>query len=329
MTLHAAENIRDAFAATRAFLTPFSLRQWAKLALVVFFIGTGLSVPTPSFDASVPSEDVPDTGGTDALPDDLLLIGAVVVAIVLVLGLLWWLVSSVMEFVFIESLRTGDVRIRQYWGRRWRQGVRLLGFRLALAVPVFVLFVGWLALLLVPLATDVTTPAWFLAVFLLGIPLFFVVAVLFGIIHLFTTVFVVPIMVKTDSGVLAAWRRLWPSIRAEWKQYLGYTVIGGVLTFASGMVVAVALGFVALLLLIPLGGVALLVFLTLSFSSAVGLVVLGLLVVLFVAMMVVLWAFVQVPVVTYLRYYALLVLGDIEPEFDIIPDQRAAIRRQG
>lgn len=29
-------------------------------------------------------------------------------------------------------------------------------------------------------------------------------------------------------------------------------------------------------------------------------------------------ALVQVPVLTYLRYYALLVLGDIEPEFDLV-----------
>jgi hypothetical protein len=35
---------------------------------------------------------------------------------------------------------------------------------------------------------------------------------------------------------------------------------------------------------------------------------------------------VQVPVHTYLRYYALLVLGDVEPDLDLVPDQRAAIR---
>jgi len=37
-------------------------------------------------------------------------------------------------------------------------------------------------------------------------------------------------------------------------------------------------------------------------------------------------ALVQVPVQAYLRYYALLVLGDVEPEFDLVPDQRAAVR---
>ncbi|MFW5950394.1 MAG: DUF7544 domain-containing protein [archaeon] len=37
---------------------------------------------------------------------------------------------------------------------------------------------------------------------------------------------------------------------------------------------------------------------------------------------------VQVPIVTYLRYYALLVLGDIEESFDIIPEQWAAIEEE-
>jgi hypothetical protein len=32
-----------------------------------------------------------------------------------------------------------------------------------------------------------------------------------------------------------------------------------------------------------------------------------------------------VPLQTFLRYYALLVLGDVAPEFDVIPDTRAAI----
>lgn len=323
MTLHAVENITDAFAATREFLTPFSLSRWAKLALVVFFIGTGTSMPTPGFDASVPVDDVPDVDVT--IPGDVLLVIGVFVVFVILLALLWALISSIMEFVFIESLRRKEVTLRRYWGRRWRQGVRLLGFRIALAIPMFALVIAWLALIVLPIVAG-ASPAGPLALFLLGLPLLFIVGLLFGVVYLFTTVFVVPIMIKTDSGVLAAWRQLWPSIKTEWKQYLGYAVIGGVLTFLAGLVVALVVGFAAVLLLIPLVGIAILVHLTVSITSTIGLVVLGTLVFLFIAAMIVIGAFVQVPVVAYLRYYALLVLGDIEPEFDLIPDQRAAVR---
>jgi hypothetical protein len=37
-------------------------------------------------------------------------------------------------------------------------------------------------------------------------------------------------------------------------------------------------------------------------------------------------ALVGMPVQAYLRYYAMLVLGDVDPDLDLIPDQRAAVR---
>jgi len=56
---------------------------------------------------------------------------------------------------------------------------------------------------------------------------------------------------------------------------------------------------------------------TVSLSSTVGIAVLVALALLFGLSMLVIWTLAQVPVVTYLRYYALLVLGDIEETFHI------------
>jgi len=42
--------------------------------------------------------------------------------------------------------------------------------------------------------------------------------------------------------------------------------------------------------------------------------------------MLVIWTLAQVPVVTYLRYYALLVLGDIEETFHILSDRQLSRR---
>jgi hypothetical protein len=44
--------------------------------------------------------------------------------------------------------------------------------------------------------------------------------------------------------------------------------------------------------------------------------------VVFIIAVIVLAALVQVPILAYLRYYALLVLGDIEPDFDLISNRR-------
>jgi hypothetical protein len=216
------------------------------------------------------------------------------------------------------------VSIRRSWSDRWRQGLRLFGFRIAIGLPALGLFVGWLALLFVPLFTG-RDPIVPFGAFLLGIPIVFLVGVVYGVMAGFTTVFVVPLMIQHDSGVLAAWRRLWGSIRVEWKQYLAYAVIGFFLTMAAGVLASIVLGIAALVLLIPFAIVAGITHVTVSLSSTVGLAVLIGLAVLFATIMISLWALVQVPIVTYLRYYALLVLGDIEESFDIIPDRRAAI----
>jgi hypothetical protein len=327
MALHAAQHIGSAFTITREFLTPFDVRRWLKLALVVLFIGGGLNASPFQFNTSSPAEQVPDSELPITVPSDIVTIIAVVVVAAIVLGLVFALLGAIMEFVFIESLRAGDVSIRHYWNKRWRQGLRLFAFRLAIGIPVLVTFVGWFAVLFVPLFTgrDPVAPFW---AFLLGLPVVFLVSLVYGLVSGFTTAFVVPLMIQNDSGVLAAWRRLWRSIKAEWKQYLAYAVIGFLLTIAAGFLASIVLGLIVIVLLIPFAIVAGITHVAISLSSTVGFAVLIGLAVLFVAVMIVLSALVQVPIVTYLRYYALLVLGEIEESFDIIPEQRAAIEEE-
>jgi len=41
-----------------------------------------------------------------------------VVALVLAIGLLWMFISATMQFVFVDMLSTGDIRIRRFFGDR-------------------------------------------------------------------------------------------------------------------------------------------------------------------------------------------------------------------
>ena len=317
MALHAVENVEEAFGVTREFLTPVGVRRWLKLALVVFFVGSGVSFPTAQFNTSTPSGDVPTGEFPVSLPVDAVTLVVALVGAGLLLGGLFALIGAIMEFVLIESLRTGDVSLRRHWRRRWRQGFRLFGFRIAIGLPMLALFAGWLALLVVPILTgrDPTIPA---AAFLVGIPVVLLISVLYALVSGFTTVFVVPLMMQADSGVLAAWRRLWGSIKAAWKQYLAYVVIAFLLTVAAGILTSIAVGIVAVVLLIPVLIAAAITYLAVPLSSTVGIAVLVALTLLFGLSVLVVWTLAQVPVVTYLRYYALLVLGDIEESFTIV-----------
>jgi len=164
------------------------------------------------------------------------------------------------------------VTLRRHWRRRWRQGLRLFGFRIAIGLPMIALFAGWLALLIVPILTgrDPTLPA---TAFLVGIPMVFLIGVLYALVSGLTTVFVVPLMIQADSGVLAAWRRLWGSIKTAWKQYLAYVVIAFLLTVAAGIIASIVVGIVAIVLLIPILIVAAITHVTVSLSSTVGIAV--------------------------------------------------------
>lgn len=328
MALHAVDSVSDAFGATREFLLPFEPRRWIKLAIVALFVGGGLSLPTVQFDVPGSVGRQPIEGGLPAFaPDTVPAAVGVLVAIAVLLGVLYGLVGAIMEFVLVESLRSGDVSLRRYWQRRWRQGLRLFGFRLVIGAAALAVFVGWLGLFAAPMLFDGIEPIVpFVVLLAVGLPIVFLVGLLYALVASLTTVFVVPIMIRTDGGVLSGWRRLWRSIRSAPKQYLAYVLIGFVLTIATGLLVSFAVGIAAIALLIPVVVAGALVYWTVSFSSAVGIVILAATGGLFFLSIAVLWLFLQVPVLAYLRYYALFVLGDIEHSFDLVSEQRNAVR---
>jgi hypothetical protein len=95
---------------------------------------------------------------------------------------------------------------------------------------------------------------------------------------------------------------------------------------AGGILAGIAsvIGIVALA--IPLGLLGLVGAGLLAVVDVVGWVVIGVAAVLFALAAIVLVLFVSVPVQTFLRYYALLVLGDTNAAFDLIPERRRTIR---
>jgi hypothetical protein len=339
MALHAVEDVEDALAATRAFLFPFDAGRWLRLAVVAFFVGGLGNAPTSGFQFGGDG-DPAGPGGVTATPPELtgelLAVVALVAVSVALVGLALGFVGSVMEFVLVRSLREEEVHVRRYFREHWRAGVRLFGFRLGLAllgaalvaVPVLALVFGTGG----PGAID--GPGRVLGLVLLLVPLLFLVGLVFSLVNGFTTFFVVPVMLLEGGGVLAAWRRFYGTLRAEWKEYLAFAVVTFVLTLVVAVAVGFVVGIVALLVVGPLALLGLAGAVTAGAFGPGGLgavalpvllaaAALGLLAFLLVAAVA---ALVQVPVVTYFRYYALLVLGDTDADLDLIPERRRRIR---
>lgn len=330
MSLAALENLDDAVAVTKRFLLPFDGWRWAKLALVVFFVGVpGGNVLQFNASGGERIEPIAPTGVGPEFPaavdERLIAIVAAIVLVGVIVAAIYLLVGSIMEFVLVESLRSDQVALRRFWARRWRQGLRLFGFRLLVGVIVLVPIGIAFGVVVLPRLRSGTMAAALGAVLLL-LPLVAVLGVLAGLVSWFTTVFVVPVMIQSDSGVLAGWRRFWPTLRNHWKQYAAYAVAAFLLGAGAAVVIGVAMAGIVLLLLVPSAILAAIGFGLLAVAEPVGLAVLALTAVAVVIAVLAGLAFVGVPVVCYLRYYALLVLGDTHGDFDLIPDQRVAVR---
>lgn len=331
MSYYAVDAVTDALEATRSFLWPVDLGRWARLALVVFFLGGAGSGFSPfQFPGGTPGgggpggSDVPPTGSLPAIGGPELAVIFAIVGIGAVLLAAFLLAGSIMEFVFVESLREEAVAIRRYWGRYWRRGVRLFGFRLVFGILTLgaFLIVGGVAFAPLFLGDGGLS----IALVVIAIPILVALAILTGLVGGFTTMFVVPIMLVEDRGVVSAWRRFWPTLTAQWREYAVYAFLGFVLQIAAGIGAGIATLVGALAVGIPLGIVAVVGVGLLSVVELAGWVLIALAALLFVFAVLVLSLFVSVPVQTYLRYYALFVLGDTESDFDLIADRRRAVR---
>jgi len=311
--MYAIDDLSDAIDVTREFLTPIRPWMWLKLALLVFFVGgAGFGSPMSfggggGFGGEPTPEPGPDPGANVDVGEVVPILIAIAL-VVLVVGLAFLFLSSLFEFTFLESLRSGEVHIRRYTKRNVDHGTRLFGFRVGLGLFGLALF--GLPVLAIFFSTSGTVSLGLIGVLvLLAIP----VGIAFAVVDRLTTVFIAPTMLEHDLGVVAAWKRFWPTLRGHWTEYVVYLLLVWVLQ----LVLAFVTGILFVILLIPF------VILLIIPPLAIVVLLFGLPVILLGALLI------QVPIVSYLRYYALLVLGDTDADLDLIPDQRAAVRGGG
>ncbi|WP_220682081.1 DUF7544 domain-containing protein [Methanofollis formosanus] len=309
--LYAFSAIDAAISRTKSLLWPFNAGVWLRLAVIALFIGGAGGFNPFSYNfggadqfdqAAVPA----DLGLSD--PTILLIVGAV-----LLLSLLFLYLGSVFQFVFVDCLSSGEISLSRTFGMRTGKGLRLFLFQLLLILLLIAAMVLLVMLFIVPAAT--VGNASILVGLIVLIPAILLLAILFGVVFLFTTDFVVPVMVAEDCGVIAGWKKVWGFLVADLKNAAVYLIT----RFVLGIVVGIAMFILVLLVLlivgIPLGGIALLA-MALVGDAALALFILLLVIGMLIAIPLLL--LVQVPFVTFFRYYALLVLREFSPEHDLL-----------
>lgn len=270
MPISATDAITPAFEHTKQQLfKPFRLGQWTRLAIVGLLAGELGSSGLNRSNFHPTQHGGAGGGGFGGIDPAIVfaLIGVIVVA-ALVLGIIFMYISSVMRFILFDSVLTRQCHIRQGWTRRQGPGLRyflwhlglfltvLAGMAVLVGIPAgFAFAAGWL-----------THPGEHVVPLVLGgIALFFVLLIFFvtmAVIVVLTKDFVVPQMAFEDIGVMEAWRRLWPMIKAEKGGYAGYIGMKIVLAIAAGIMVGIATLILGLFIAIPTVGLGIIAVMT-------------------------------------------------------------------
>ncbi len=300
---------------TKGLLWPFQWGVWLRVALIALFIGgCGFNIPFNSFG------DASDTEITPVIPSDLgmdaLGLIMIIAGVVLLLGIICMFIGSVLQFVFVDCLTSGRILLTRTFKERSGKGVRLLlfniGISLIILLVIFVLaFIFVLPLMLGGASGDdlmIGTILGFLfLILLLMIPI--------ALIAVFTNDFVVPVMIHDDCGVIGAWRKVFALITGQWKQMAAYVAARIVLAIVAFILMFIVLMLAVLITAIPfviIGVVLMVVFEVMN-------VMLILLLIPFVLLVILEFLLINVPIVTFFRYFSLQVLGRLDATYALLP----------
>ncbi|NQS77918.1 MAG: hypothetical protein HQQ74_04260 [Methanoculleus bourgensis] len=301
---YALSRLDSAFDHAKSLLWPVRWGVWLRLAVVALFVGCGID--------SLGNSNLPYAAGSLVLGSTMSVMASSIAAFVLVIALLWLLAGATMQFVFVDMLVTGDVRIRRSFGERVGKGARLLLLQGALALlPVLTATAFLFALIGAGRGGVPSFP------FYVFIPVMLVVALLFRIVLLLTTDFVVPIMICEDCGVIRGWRRLIRMTSADSRQIAIYIVTRLVLGFIVGIVLAVLVILTLVVIAIPFVLIGTMLpgpFQAGNDISIISSLIPYLIIAIPVALLI------AVPFITFFRYYALLVLEGLLPEYRLLPE---------
>jgi len=330
--LSAIDCIGPAFTQTKNQLfAPFQFKRWLRLAVVCMltgeFAGSGgtgggnFSIPTTHSRGGKSFIDFPHGDWSKILSWLPWIVGGIVLLFLLLFVFMY--VASVYRFVLFDAVLNNRCELKGSWSRWEPRGrsyfywnvvfmvISFLVFGLIVGVPVVI---AW-QMGLFHHANDHV-----LALILGGVALFFsfmAFALVGALIGLFTKDFCVPIMAMEEMGVLAAWRRLIPMLKAEKMAFTGYVLMKIVLAIGSAIIVGMATLLILIVLLIPLGIAGVAIFflgkamgLTLSVATICILVVVG--GILFLALFYLL-ALLSTPSMVFFQSYVLHFIGSRYP----------------
>jgi len=326
----------------RLLFQPFRMRFWLKLAIVAVMSGALVGGCNANFNfnngfgnARRSGGDTTTTTGSQMPPEFAKLaaslranpgmwaaIATIVIAVLVAVFILFLYIASVLRFVWLEALLSGECRIRAGW-QFWKiEGMRLFGWQLLFGM---VSTGGMFALIALPLYA-----AWHKGIlgdiprhlpeFFAGMALIFLtvmaLALVSFVIGTFMHDFVIPVMRYERAGFISAWRTAWMWLGNTPGSLAIYYLLKLALLMGAGIVASILALIVFMVLLLPMilfGIVAVLLGVMIATLGPAGLaivIMLGFICVLvFGLAMAYAQATLTLPLAAFMQYYSLYYLG--------------------
>jgi hypothetical protein len=272
----------------RVLFEPFDFWKWMKLAVIIFLLGgitsnyggSGTQYQTNPQELET---NFPDIGVISGIvPHNIsienvyssntpfaeyeLLIAAI--AALVILFLLFYYISNIMEFVFVESLVRNEVKFWAYSRRFLGKGFYLLLIRFALFLTFLALFIIAMLPFVPIILNNPSSPAWPAVLggtlWIIGV---IIVLILFGLIIDSLLSFAIPVSIYKEIGILSAFRLIFANLRKSSQQVLVYWFIRFVLGILVGILLVIL--FVAILLVLGIAFLAVDGILYFLFSSVI------------------------------------------------------------
>lgn len=222
MQIGYAEPLNRAWARMKVILfEPFDLVKWIVIGFTAWLAqfldgGSGGGSSSWDLDKRGPAEIARDFGrNVDYYLNELVWAPFVLFLVFLVIAfvvLMLW-ISSRAKFMFLDNVVHNRAHVVEPWRRLRREGNSLFLWRVAFTLGCIAVAIVIAAMTLGPAALLAFSNAWEGAGVLAGI-LFVVLIALFGIIALYTAMFVehfiIPIMYRFKLSVIDAWRHFIP-----------------------------------------------------------------------------------------------------------------------
>lgn len=276
MPLSAVDAVSPALRhAQEQLVKPFRFGQWVRLAFVGALAGETASFGgcNTNYNASAPHTGRSTTFFLVQFPQinehsaKFIALIAIFAVAAIALVVLFMYIGSVMRFILFDSVLSRECHVRDGWRRRKHNGIQLFLWEILFSL----ICITAIAVLIGGPVLYAWAVGWFdnprqhlVALILcgLGLVLLFLGLVFsFAVIQVMTKDFVVPQMALEEIDAFEGWRRLLHLMDTEKLGYAAYIGMKIVLAIGAAIVFGIATILGILILLIPLGGLGLALFL--------------------------------------------------------------------